>query len=321
MATRQYARHRALLRAFVGLFALSAYSQYQGEQPSSLVKFLTRPIVDDGHTICAITEEGQARRAAANALVRQGSAALPAIEDELDRIKNVAARADFSSGWLFYAYAKIKRRAAFPRLWELITTEPASYPFAGLGPLASDSMALALDLTSYVPDNLPLTRIFHCGPPQPRDTLNQFILAWERDDREWFSTSLGPDAAAELKWLSKEKTWTEMRAALWPSKTSNHAAVGYRFVLPGPYSLSDMDVLDSYYADSNIIDSQNPKLGSSLEFLVPTRFTDKTGKDCGKLKIKFLVDSHPGPPGYLSFLVDSSDVVALLHIIGSCAAQ
>jgi hypothetical protein len=310
-----------LLGCLACLLAAEANGQTQDVTPSSLVKFLTRP--NDGGVgstfSCGINDGGRAMRAAAQALVSQGQTALPAIEQALDLLENGDARASSPSSWLFYAYAKIQGRHAFPRLWTLVTkTDPASYD--GLLSLPSDSMALALDLTSYVPDSRPLTRILHCvgGFQQPRDALNQLILAWERADQSWFESSLGPDATAALESLRKERTWTAMRTSLWPARSSGHTAVGYRFDLLGRFSISEMDLIGAAYGDSNL-PGLNAPLPKSPEFLLATRFTDKIGKDCGTLDVKFLNDPHPSLPG--AFLVNNSDLEALLRLISSCAAQ
>ncbi len=94
--------------------------------------------------------------------------------------------------------------------------------------------------------------------------------------------------------------------------------VGYRFVLQGRFSVPEMDVMDAPDSDPNVPGLDVPQSKSS-EFLLATRFTDRTGKDCGTFEVKFL--RHPSPPGDLGFLVDHSDLGGLLRLISSCAAQ
>jgi hypothetical protein len=291
-----------------------AHGQPQDPSPSSLVKFLMRP-TEPGVGItfsCGIDDEARAKHAAAKALVRQGQAALPAVEEAIDLFgKNGGARSNAPPYLLFYVYAKIQGQSAFPRLWHL-SSDPTLWPF-GLEP-PSDAMALALGLTSYVPDTRSLARVLHCWGQQPRDALNQLILGWERGDEEWFESALGPDATAALKSLRKERDWATMRAELWPSKSSGHTAVGYRFALEGQYSMPEWNIIDAEYGDSDFTGLGAP-LPESQEFPLTTQFTDKTGKRCGTFEVKFFSDPHPRARGYLAFLVDNSDLGGLLGLI------
>jgi hypothetical protein len=299
-------------------FTPRASGQGHEQSPSSLVKFLTRPTdSDNGATFsCGVDYDARVNRAAAKALDSQGEAALPAVEEALDLLKKPGARYNIPNGlyWLLYAYAKIEGHTAFPRLWDL-NVDPN---LRSLGMAFSEAMALALGLTSYVPDTLSLTSTFRCTGPQPRDALNQLILAWERGDGKWLENALGHDAAAALQSLRGQRSWAEIRAALWSVKSSDHLAVGYQFVLQGRFSVPEMDLMDTPSGDSNLPGLGAPQSKPS-EFLLATRFTDKGGKYCGTFQVKFL--RHPSPPGELSFLVDNSDLEGLLRLINSCAAQ
>jgi hypothetical protein len=170
-----------LLACLVWPLTPIARAQIPTQSPADLVKFLTRrsePGV--GVTFsCGIDDEKRAAHAAAMALVRQGAQARPAIERALDLIDRGGLQA-VNLYWLLYAYARIQGRSAFPRLWG-VSTDPALCESLGL--LPASSIALAFDLTSYVPDTCPVRRVFHCWGQQPRDALNQFILAWEKNDR------------------------------------------------------------------------------------------------------------------------------------------
>ena len=165
-----------LLGCLASPLAPEANGQPQDQSPSGLVKFLMRP-TDVGTTVsCAIDYDTRINRAVAKALVSQGQAALPAVEQALDLLKKPGARYSVPPGLylLLYAYAKIQGQSAFPRLWDL-NTDPELWP---LEMDSSQAIALALGLTSYVPENLSLARILRCLGPQPRDALNQLILAW-----------------------------------------------------------------------------------------------------------------------------------------------
>jgi hypothetical protein len=265
---------------------------------------------------CAIDNDSRVNRTAANVLVSQGSAALPAVEEALDSLKKPGARYNIPPGvyWLLYVYAEIQGQSAFPRLWGL-NTDPALW---SLGRESSDAMALALGLTSYVTDTVSLTHVMRCLGPQPRDALSQLILAWEKGDQAWFESALGPGATAALQSLRKERSWAHMRASLWLAKPSDHLAVGYRFILPGRLSAPEMEFMGAAAGDSNVGGIEVPQ-SKLAEFLLNTRFTDKNGKDCGTFEVKF--QRRQSVPGYLGFLVDNSDLEGLLHLIGTCATR
>jgi hypothetical protein len=129
-----------------------ASAQVQDQSPPSLVRFLTRPNDPDVLVAfsCGTDDEEQPARAAARSLVSQGTAAIPAIEDGLGLIEEGGPQAPSSlrARWLLYAYAKIKGRSAFGRLWRMSPDNPEIYSRLGLSP--SSSLALALGLTSYV---------------------------------------------------------------------------------------------------------------------------------------------------------------------------
>jgi hypothetical protein len=99
-----------------------------------------------------------------------------------------------------------------------------------------------------------------------------------------------------------------MRAEFWQATPSNHVAVGYRFLVRDQFSEPTMAIDAARYDESR-------------ESVLPTEFTNRTGGDCGSLKIRFLSTPSPTPPGYLAFLIDDPDLAGLLRLISSCAAQ
>ncbi len=123
-------------------------------------------------------------RAAAQSLVRLGAAALPDINAAFDSIAKSGSSSKFApnAGWLLYAYAKIEGPADFPRLRKMHGDPNFGFLLAGLDAAA----AASLDLTSYVSSSrqpIPESST-SCEGPSPQETLDRFILAWERKDHE-----------------------------------------------------------------------------------------------------------------------------------------
>jgi hypothetical protein len=315
-----------LALAFLVSFAtVSARGQVPEGSPSDLIKFLTyqsgRPKETDllGRFSCRVDEQGFEDRVAAKALVKFGRNAIPAIEEALDKIEKDGYKSGLmlNTHWLMYAYAKIEGPAAFPRLWRM----GGNPNLADREVAISDSIALAFGLTAYVPSfaipssgtRIPIllgTRItiLHCRMPQPRDALNRLILGWERNDRIWMETSLGPSAKAALRSSLEGRTWAEMRSELWPDTPGTNLAVGYRFQVPTQWSVPEM-VVD----DFGTVWEMNPEL--------EVQFVSKSGSDCGKRRVKFIEAPVKQLFRDLNYLVDSSDLSDLLRVIAACAAE
>jgi hypothetical protein len=288
-----------------------ASAQTQDRSPINLVKSLTRSS-DPGVVItfsCGIDEEERAARDAAKSLVKWGATATAEIENGLDLVEKggPAGPDSFRSRWLLYAYAKIEGRLALPRLLNMAASPSRC---ADLGLSISNSLALALGLTSYVPSTCPLTPIIRCRGKQPEDTLDQFVLAWEQGDRSWFEASLGSESKKTLNALLKERSWEALRNDLWQPASPDHNWVGYRFITPHPWSEPETAFDDAKF------DNPVPK-----ESVLMTQFTNRNGNRCGDVEIKFLLASRPTPPGYLGYVIDTSDLTTLLRTIASCVAH
>src|SRR5579862_7855880 len=185
-------------------------SQSNDGPPSDLIERLTganRQGVGFGVFTCGReTADYQQDRELADALVRKGTAALRDIEAALGAIENGGQESKFAlnADWLLIAYARIKGPAALPRLRAM-----ADNPHFGFLRFALDySAAISLDLTSFVSSSQALGIPMLCQPVQePRDTLNQFVAAWEKADRHYLEASLGPKAKAALQSLMGNRTW------------------------------------------------------------------------------------------------------------------
>jgi hypothetical protein len=291
-----------------------ANGQTQDESPSGLIKFLTyqsgrlRGAEQNDRFDCRIETEGRQDRAAYEVLLSLRTKAIPAIEQYLDSLqradRETAYALGYNSKWVLYAYAKIEGAAAFPRLRQMV----GDAKLFSLRLSLDDSLALALDLTSYLSRFYPATGILRCHSRQPRDGLNQMILAWEQDDRSLLEASLGQQAKTALNSLLEGRTWAGLRAELLPATSGGDFALGYRFEVPSVWSVPEAGI-----EDLMDVASEN---GPELE----TRFKSRSGGDCGTYRIKFL--RVPAvQPGGAPYLVDNADLGDLLRLIGSCAAQ
>src|SRR6202040_607136 len=173
------------------------------------------------------------------------------------------------------------------------------------------SSAVSLGITSYVSGIREPLPTLHCDrADEPRDALDQLILAWERDDRPSLEASLGPAARAALRSLLAGRTWSVMRATLWHGKT-NSDAVGYRFDTPGRWAEPDETLEEERPYGDIALTSGSPDL--------ETRFKNRLGADCGRSLVRFVNVPVPRAPGYLGYLVDNSKLDDLLRLISHCA--
>src|SRR6202041_1571904 len=106
------------------------------------------------------------------------SSAIPAMKVAMDDIETRGRERGriFRPGFLFYAYAKSAGRDAFPRLWKMIKDPKLRSAQYSL----DNAVALALGLTSYVDDLRPPSGVFLCRFQEPRDALDDVVLAWEQ---------------------------------------------------------------------------------------------------------------------------------------------
>ncbi|HEY1755347.1 MAG TPA: hypothetical protein VGG72_08115 [Bryobacteraceae bacterium] len=286
--------------AILGLL-MAGVAAGQGQSAADLIKFLTTPRpVDDPNSAfvitCGVTESemeaNRKDREAAETLMRLGSAAVPDLERAMDSMGP-------NNSWLLlHVYARIQGPAGLPRLRAM-----AEGPnFAPLQYALADSLALSLGLTGYVAGSgdYPGTRT--CGFLAQRDPLNQFILAWERNDP--LQASLGPMAQSALDSLLQGRSWQDMRADLWRGKSGSGVAVGYHFDVDGLRSPPEETLGDTQYSEGNRLNFDSDVM----------TFTSASGADCGKYRLRF---SSAGIDGYK---IDNSDLEGLLRLIAACAA-
>ena len=303
-----------LMFGMFGLLAMSiSTSAAEEKSPSELIRFLTyqsdRPGKETtllGLRSCGTTPPDLA---ATRSLVEFGVSAIPDLERALSSIEKRGERSEFAfnGGWLLLAYAKINGPAAYPRLQRMIDNPK----FAFLEIDLDRAVALSLAITSYVSGSLVPVRILHCSRgEEPRDALDQLILAWERNDRPWLEASLGPSAKAALSSLLESKAWGSLRNKLWRGTSDHRVGVGYRFETSGPWAEPE-ETLEWEK-------SQDAPSGTAFQF--DARLKNRFGTDCGRQRVRFL-KAPAGNGGTLGYLVDNVDLGELLRSIASCATE
>lgn len=296
-----------------GLLLLAAISCVNGGQstdgsPADLINLLTQPahLSESIFFSCGQAwADYQRNRKLADALVKHGASALPDIERALDAIGNYSEKSKFAvnAQWLLEAYARIKGPSAFPSLRAMSDNRH----FAFLQFALDNSIATSLGLTSFLSASRLLGVPRSCNPiEEPRDTLDQFVVAWVRGDRQYLEATLGPEAKAALQSLIGNRTWTSMRAAMWRGKSVHNVAVGYRFETSGWWSEREQPLQVRLDTRSPV----NPD--------VDTVFTNALGVECGRRRVRFV---KTGEVIRVSYVIDTADPEDLLRLITSCAAK
>jgi hypothetical protein len=307
----------ALLCALVN-FAVTGRTvgQVQSGSPSELIRYLTYQSDRPGKLSkmaggfgCGQTADDRDDRAAARSLVKLGSAATPEVLKAIDSIEEAGRQSAYAANaqLLLIAYASLDGRNASPRLRRMVSSGKLGFLQVGL----DAALALSLGLTSYVDVPHSPARILRCRAGEPRDALNQLIVAWERNDRVSFRASLGPDAGAALATLLRGSTWEGVRSELSRGRPDGGAALGYRFEAPGAWSKPEVTLEEPANGGSSQ-GVQTPDLS--------TVFTNDLGAQCGTYRVRFLPTSG-GRLQPVAFVVDNSDLRGLLAVISSCAAQ
>ena len=183
---------RSWLCCLALMMSLMLVRSWGADQSGDLIRFLTYQSARDGKAsvLAGLSGCGQyeADRAAARSLIKMGDSAATDLEQALDSIQAQGSGSQYAlnAAWLMAAYAKIRGRDAFPRFRRMLD-DPKLISF--LRDLDA-SAAVSLGLTSYVSGPRPLTREFNCGRgQQPKDALDQLIIAWELNDGRWLNSN------------------------------------------------------------------------------------------------------------------------------------
>ena len=178
-----------------------------------------------------------------------------------------------------------------------------------------NAIAISLGITSFVGSDGVAGRKFRCRAEEPRDALDELILAWEADNPSWLAEHLGPNASVAFDSLLKGRAWSELRAELWPKAIVDYAAVGYWLDTPGRWS------------DPNdpITERADHMIGSKLRnSAIVTTFVNNLGDDCGTIRIDFIevpISPDAGGATHEGYLVNTPELARLLKLVSACAAN
>ncbi len=244
-------------------------------------------------------------RATARSLVDRGTRAVPELEQAIISYENHGPEKEFvdNIAWLLYAYARILGQDAYNTLRRMLLNSSLRPIHKAL----DTSVALSLGLTSYV-DGLRVHAVPICRAQEPRDALDDLIIAWLNGDRHSFESDLGPAADRALKAISTVEGWQSLRGRLRPQTKPETAAVGYRF-----------DAIKRWSEpEETLEDKVRPAAASAYpsDVILNTSITDSAGRHCGTLEVSFVQAAGSTPVRYL---VNSSNLEDLLRSITLCA--
>jgi hypothetical protein len=293
------------------LSAAGALGQAQGPTAGALVGSLSDksgPRREPFFTCGSLVSEAAAGRSVASSLAKLGQLAVPPIEQALVRIEERGRQSGYADNafWLLQAYAKVDGRAALSRLSAMISNPNLGFLRADLDAAA----ALALGSTSYV-DSLRRPGVVICRHSEPRDALDEVVLAWQDDDQARLYAALGSEAKNALENAVSRTSWENLRAA-FPRRRLGDApvAVAYKFEASEAWA-QPPESLDDHRLDAS---SDAP-----VDFNVETIFKNASGDDCGRHRVQFVAPATLGAEG--RYFVDSADIVELLGMIASCSSE
>lgn len=285
------------------------------ESPNNLVTFLTGPVPPALLNRYGVSNE-EPGRAVATALASIGPAAIEALnaglavverESELFKVKPTWK-------WLFFAYAKIQGPRACQRIRVLVENPRLRLFSYDL----DQSLAIALDLTSYVSDSRVADNGFVCcRVEEPRHSLDRLILAWMQDNQRAVEQELGPNGRSALKSLLTSRSYLDFRSELWRGPRTSNFAIGFH-LLNGPEDWSKPEeTLDQELHERR----RNVDLGKfpiAPNLLV--QFVDRSGAGCGQRAISF-AQLPLYPELRVRYVVDDQNLEGLLRTISACALR
>jgi hypothetical protein len=147
-----------------------------------------------------------------------------------------------------------------------------------------------------------------CRRQEPKDALDELLLALVGDDRSELESSLGPEARMALDRLIEGKSWEAVRQELWPAPPGGEGGVGYLFDIHGRWSEPEETL------EENRDDGDDPL--TSAEVSLDTQFKTNAGKNCAKFLVRFKKVSELGRSRYL---IDNTNLKDLISSISSWA--
>jgi hypothetical protein len=294
------------------LLAPEALGQLGTKSVSELIAALTsgdrphgsNPII--GIVGCGITQEVLRQRAVARELGSRGEIAVPVLDRVLGSLEKEGVDSAFFNGWFLFAYARAQGPAAVPRLMRMIRNPKLDSLYISL----DRAIALSLGLTSYVSSGRGGGQMIICRRQEPKDALDQFILALQRGDRSELESSIGPKARMALDGLLEGRSWEAGYQELWHVPQGGQGAMGYLFDIRGRWSEPEETLEEVRY------DGDDPL--TVPEVALDTQFKTSRGKDCARYLVGFNKVSELGRAKYL---VNNANLGDLIRSINTCFVQ
>jgi hypothetical protein len=301
----------SLLGAVI-LLAPGALGQLGTKSVSELIAALTsgdrphgsNPII--GIVGCGITQEVLRQRAVARELGSRGEIAVPELDRVLGSLEKEGVDSASFNGWFLFAYARAQGPAAVPRLMRMIRNPKLDSLYISL----DRAIALSLGLTSYVSSGRGGGQMIICRRQEPKDALDQFILALQRGDRSELESSIGPKARMALDGLLEGRSWEAGYQELWHVPQGGQGAMGYLFDIRGRWSEPEETLEEVRY------DGDDPL--TVPEVALDTQFKTSRGKDCARYLVGFNKVSELGRAKYL---VNNANLGDLIRSINTCFVQ
>lgn len=308
LACNVFLRSKTLVAVVLGGLIVGDLPSHAQQSPAELIDFLAyrsdRPdkaFVEQGSFSCG---GFNADLAAAKSLLKFGADADSQLEKEIALIEDGVWNR--GAGWLLLVYANLTKQSGYNRLIRMKRNSKLAVSQNQL----DDALAVSLSLTDYVSSSETLGRQYRCRPEEPRDALNQLILAWLRNDREWLEGSLSPQAVEAFRSAIGSQTWSQFRSSLLPHGADS-AAIGYRF--------RDDQWASSPYLTLSEHKSPLTSARAATPMTLISDFRTRAGTSCGDYQLTFVKDRLGSNQRHNQYLVDNADLVELLTLVSRCA--
>lgn len=293
------------------LLAPGAVGQPGTKSVSELVRSLTSRDQPhgSGQTIgivgCGITQEVVQQRAIARELGSRGSSAVPELDRVLGSLEKEGVDSAFFNDWFLFAYARAQGPAAVPVLMRMIRNPKLDSLYISL----DRAIALSLGLTSYLSSGRGREQMVICRRQEPKDALDQFIVALQQGDRSELESSIGPKARMALDRLLEGSSWEAAYRELWHAPPGGQGAMGYLFDIRGRWSEPETLEEVRYDGDAPL---------TVAEVALDTQFKTGRGRDCARYLVGF---NKVTELGLARYLVNNTNLSDLVRSINTCFVQ
>ena len=224
-------------RLRIALVWFCAIASASGQSADDLVKSLLNPPMTPQLQLAMVapTCAGdpaaiQREKRIKDELGAMGDVGIPALERAMDRIEKTPG--PLPRGMLFSTYAEIAGRRAYLRLRAMISN-PQLHPEDHFS--LDRAIAVAHGLTSYVDPLRGPTGLLLCREHEPKEALDDLVVASETGNRNLLTASLGPEALP----------------AVGTGKIEKGSALGYKFRLSDAFKFPDSITIETDFENAS----------------------------------------------------------------------